>query len=393
MSVKLRTPYVLTLLDAGSAPTAESNIIKLFARDPGTGNVELFVQDEAGNTSQLTTAGRIIAGTLQNSSGTVTLSGSAPSAGYALVATSATTATWQAMSNLQLTSNNPVAVDGGTALLGFETAAARGDHKHTVTTGTPSALTVGGANVAGILNSLARADHAHGLPAFGMTVGTFTEGNDSRLSDDRTASGLRTSTTVVSVSTAAAPSTGQVLTATSAAAATWQTPAAASAATALATSGASVVVNTASPPTTGQVLTALTATSANWQTPSGGGGGGGSYPYYGFDLVRGNTDQTSPDEIANTLFDPSGLSGVVRFVAVLECAIAGQTASLELYNITDGATVDTVSTTNTTSTKVSTSTLTLPSAEKLYGVRLSRTGGTAGDRVTCRLARFENTAS
>lgn len=42
--------------------------------------------------------------------------------------------------------------------------------------------------------------------------------------NDRTASGLRTASTVVSVSAATAPSSGQVLTATSSTAATWQDP-------------------------------------------------------------------------------------------------------------------------------------------------------------------------
>ena len=42
--------------------------------------------------------------------------------------------------------------------------------------------------------------------------------------DDRTASGMRTATTVVAVSSATAPSSGQVLTATSSTAANWQTP-------------------------------------------------------------------------------------------------------------------------------------------------------------------------
>lgn len=58
---------------------------------------------------------------------------------------------------------------------------------------------------------------------FGTGAGTFCEGNDSRLSDDRTASGIRTATTVVSVSGATAPVSGQVLRATSGTAATWQT--------------------------------------------------------------------------------------------------------------------------------------------------------------------------
>jgi hypothetical protein len=67
-------------------------------------------------------------------------------------------------------------------------------------------------------------------PDFGAIAGKVTEGNDARLSDDRTASALRSATTVVAVSAAAAPTLGQVLTATSSTAATWQTPAAGGAA-------------------------------------------------------------------------------------------------------------------------------------------------------------------
>lgn len=51
---------------------------------------------------------------------------------------------------------------------------------------------------------------------------TLIDTNDARLSDDRTASGIRTATTIVAVSTATAPTTGQVLKATSSTAATWQ---------------------------------------------------------------------------------------------------------------------------------------------------------------------------
>lgn len=60
--------------------------------------------------------------------------------------------------------------------------------------------------------------------AVGTTAGTVAAGDDSRLTDDRTASGLRSATTVVSVSAATAPSSGQVLTATASTTATWQTP-------------------------------------------------------------------------------------------------------------------------------------------------------------------------
>jgi hypothetical protein len=58
--------------------------------------------------------------------------------------------------------------------------------------------------------------------SYGSTSSTVCVGNDSRLSNDRTASGLRTATTVVAISSAAAPTAGQVLTATSGTAAEWQ---------------------------------------------------------------------------------------------------------------------------------------------------------------------------
>jgi hypothetical protein len=59
---------------------------------------------------------------------------------------------------------------------------------------------------------------------FGSSATTACVGNDARLSDDRTASGLRSATTVVAVSAATAPTAGQVLTATAGNAANWQTP-------------------------------------------------------------------------------------------------------------------------------------------------------------------------
>jgi len=65
--------------------------------------------------------------------------------------------------------------------------------------------------------------------------------SDSRLSNDRTASGIRTATTVVSVSSAAAPTPGQVLTATSGTAADWETPSGASLATTFIAAGSGPV--------------------------------------------------------------------------------------------------------------------------------------------------------
>lgn len=63
--------------------------------------------------------------------------------------------------------------------------------------------------------------------AYGTTSTTACAGNDTRLSNDRTASGLRSATTVVSISTANAPVAGQVLTATSGTTAHWDDPTAA----------------------------------------------------------------------------------------------------------------------------------------------------------------------
>ena len=144
----------------------------------------------------------------------------APSSGQALVATSSTIATWQSVA--ALTSNAPVNVTKATAAVGVGTTAARDDHKHDVSTAAPSTLAAGGSNTEGSATSLARSDHVHALPAYGTTSGTICQGNDSRLSDDRTASGLRTATTIVLISAATAPSSGQALIATSSTLATWQ---------------------------------------------------------------------------------------------------------------------------------------------------------------------------
>ena len=127
--------------------------------------------------------------------------------------------------NTPLTGTAPVDVTKAAAVVGVSTEAARQDHKHDVSTATAGAATPGDAATEGVATSLARSDHQHSLPAFGSGAGTFAEGNDARLSDDRTASGIRTATTIVAVSASAAPGIGDVLTATSGTAATWQAPA------------------------------------------------------------------------------------------------------------------------------------------------------------------------
>ncbi len=117
----------------------------------------------------------------------------------------------------------PAADTAAAGSAGVAADVSRSDHSHQVTTGTPVALAVGGPNAAGSATSLARSDHTHQLPSFGSVAGTFAQGSDPRLADDRTASGLRTATTVVATAAAAAPSTGQALVATGTAAAAWTT--------------------------------------------------------------------------------------------------------------------------------------------------------------------------
>jgi hypothetical protein len=106
------------------------------------------------------------------------------------------------------------------------------------------------------------------------------------------------------------------------------------------------------------------------------------------------TGLTGPDEGGCAPFDASqypisGLTTTFRFVGVINVSIGGQTATLELFNKTDGVTVATLTTTALTPTEVLSGAVTLPSARKLYGVRLSRAGGTASDLVVCKYAAIE----
>lgn len=113
---------------------------------------------------------------------------------------------------------------GDTAADGVAATFARSDHRHSVATAAAGAATPGDTAADGVAVSFSRSDHRHSLPAFGVGAGTFCQGNDARLSDDRVASGLRSASTVVSVSAAAAPTVGQILTAVNGTTATWQTP-------------------------------------------------------------------------------------------------------------------------------------------------------------------------
>lgn len=85
-----------------------------------------------------------------------------------------------------LASTAPLNVTKAAAAVGTGTTAARADHKHDVTTATAGASAPGDTTAEGTATSLARSDHRHSLPAYGTTAGTFCQGNDARLSDNRT---------------------------------------------------------------------------------------------------------------------------------------------------------------------------------------------------------------
>jgi len=115
---------------------------------------------------------------------------------------------------------------------------------------------------------------------------------------------------------------------------------------------------------------------------------------------RQQTGNTSPDQVGAFVFDPtqffSGNSQVtlaIQLVAVLECSLGGQTCTLDLYNVTDNVLVTSINTSNLTPTIVTSAALTvpanLPNSQKLYALRLTRTGGTSTDLVTCKMARLE----
>jgi hypothetical protein len=73
-------------------------------------------------------------------------------------------------------STTPVAADVTAAASGSATTAARSDHRHQVSAGSPVALTLAAATADGTSTSLARADHVHALPASSTTPTALTVG-------------------------------------------------------------------------------------------------------------------------------------------------------------------------------------------------------------------------
>lgn len=113
-----------------------------------------------------------------------------------------------------------------------------------------------------------------------------------------------------------------------------------------------------------------------------------------------STVLTGPDEIACVPFDPrqhapsSLVVPTFVFCSVLNVSVAGETASLELFNLTDGISVVTLTLADSlTPREVRSAALPvssgIPKARKLYSLRLKRVGGTATDPVVCKYAALE----
>lgn len=332
----------ITAVVAGSGLTGGANSgSATLSVDFGTGTNQVRRGDDAAHTNDRTASG------LRTATTTVAISNAtAPSAGQVLTATSSTAAAWSDPAG------DITAVTAGTGLTGggssgsVSLAVAYGSTSGTAAQGNDSRLSDArtpsphaASHATGQSDAIAPSDigavptsrtvsAGTGLTgggdlsanrslavSFGTSGSTACVGNDSRLSDDRTASGIRTATTLVAVSSATAPTAGQVLTATSGSAAAWSDPAgditAVTAGTGLTGGGSSgsvslaadfgtgsgkvaqgndsrftddrtasglrtastvVVVSSATAPTAGQILAASSSTAAGWVDPPSGSG-------------------------------------------------------------------------------------------------------------------------
>lgn len=199
----------------------------------------------------------------------------APTAGQILVATTGTTAMWQ-----DVPGSSPVGAAGGDLSGVFPSpsvvrALGLRNSSTTVSTGAASAPAVGQILTATSSSTASWQDPPDSTPS-GPASGDLTGNFPNPLVV--TSSALRTSTSNVSTAAAAAPSSGQALVATGSTTATWQSPSGDLSGTwsaptvvqarGLKSATTTVSVSSATAPSIGQVLTATSSVAATWQTPT-----------------------------------------------------------------------------------------------------------------------------
>lgn len=297
----------IKLASSGSAPYADQVGYAQVFYEAATG--KLWFRAQGGTETDLTSASRIA------TSGTpVSIGSTAPTAGQVLLTSSASAASWQDLTLLNIGPSSVSDLDGilvdasigGTSPQDIVTLVDDGGgggalpavdgSNLTGVTATPESQAGSGAAVYNDAGTFAYADGttanrvlvANGagaapgfalLPLEAIAAGTASEGDVLKFSSSSVqwgqvsaaeATALATASDPVSVSASAAPQAQYVLKATSATTAAWtEVPPAVD----LKSATTTISIDTATAPTSGQVLTATSGTAANWQTPSPSGGG------------------------------------------------------------------------------------------------------------------------
>lgn len=117
---------------------------------------------------------------------------------------------------------------------------------------------------------------------------------------------------------------------------------------------------------------------------------------YGTDTVQlasnETTDLNGPVLVGSFYMDASEYSDI-KFLSISSISNSGLTGTINLYNLSDASTVINQSITSTTPTSQESTSLTLPSGNKIYEVRISVSGGTSeADRIILNWAGFKLTA-
>jgi hypothetical protein len=126
--------------------------------------------------------------------------------------------------------------------------------------------------------------------------------------------------------------------------------------------------------------------------PTGSGTGSGAFD---LTLVLHNNTASQSDVVFGAFnFDPTDFSGAtdIRFKATGYVTLGTLTGTVILYNVTDSTTAATLTFTSVTLGEQISATLSLPSSNKIYEMRLKVTGGGglgSSDLIVCEWAGMQ----